>query len=106
MLSELCHEKKGEVTNATHELKNGRPSLLKQIYHLLEALKHGLVISDGLGHSTRQAISQRVFDVEFARGARSQECVIQTYYLFSKSRSKYASPGPSFAKRKRGKAKD
>lgn len=49
------------------------------MHHLLQTLKHRLIVAHGLGHAACQAVAQRVIDVEFARGSRCQERIVETY---------------------------
>lgn len=48
------------------------------MHNLLKTLEHGLIITHGLGHPTREAVAEGVVDVQLTRGPRGQERVVQT----------------------------
>lgn len=65
-------------TYASHELENAGLSLVEEDCDFIEAVHQLHIFANCAGHATSQSIAQVVIDVEFARGARSQECIVET----------------------------
>lgn len=55
------------ATYTRHQLEYRSLSHLKQLHHLLKTPKHRLVITNSFRHTTGQAVTQGMFDVELTR---------------------------------------
>jgi hypothetical protein len=66
-------------TYAGHQLEDGVLCLFEERGDFHKTLHHGSIITNSPSHAGSQLSTQGMVNVEFVRGSRCEECIVQSY---------------------------